>query len=113
MIGDGLRSRTHQRRTTEVDVAIHALNRMLELGGPISRPHRLIPGGLGLLRPSNRSLQHGRVQGSLEHFRLPLQHRQEGRRGRHQCLSGAGDDSHVPPHDRPLQAAPDEAEPPQ
>jgi transposase len=36
VIGDGLRSRTDQRRTTEVDVAIHALNRMLELGRPIS-----------------------------------------------------------------------------
>jgi len=36
VIGDGLRSRTDQRRTTEVDVAVHALNRMLELGRPIS-----------------------------------------------------------------------------
>ena len=36
MIGDGLRSRTDKRRTTEVDVAVHALNRMLDLGRPIS-----------------------------------------------------------------------------
>ncbi len=36
VIGDGLRSRTDGRRTTEVDVAVHALNRMLELGRPIS-----------------------------------------------------------------------------
>jgi len=36
VIGDGLRSRTHRRRATEVDVAVHALNRMLELGRPIS-----------------------------------------------------------------------------
>ena len=36
VIGDGLRSRTDQRRATEVDVAVHALNRMLELGRPIS-----------------------------------------------------------------------------
>jgi len=36
VIGDGLRSRTDRRRTTEVDVAVHALNRMLELGRPIS-----------------------------------------------------------------------------
>ena len=40
VIGDGLRARTDQRRATEVDVAIHALNRMLdrmlELGRPIS-----------------------------------------------------------------------------
>jgi hypothetical protein len=36
VIGDGLRCRTEQRRATEVDVAVHALNRMLELGRPIS-----------------------------------------------------------------------------
>ncbi len=36
VIGDGLRSRTDRRRATEVGVAIHALNRMLELGRPIS-----------------------------------------------------------------------------
>ena len=32
VIGDGLHSRTDDRRTTEVDVAVHALNRMSELG---------------------------------------------------------------------------------
>ena len=36
VIGDGLRSRTDERRATEVDVAVHALNRMLEFGRPIS-----------------------------------------------------------------------------
>src|SRR4051794_12315578 len=36
VIGDGLRSRTDGCRTTEVDVAVHVLNRMLELGRPIS-----------------------------------------------------------------------------
>ena len=36
VIGDGLRSRTDERRTTEVDVAVHALNRMLDLGRPNS-----------------------------------------------------------------------------
>jgi len=36
VIGGGLRSPTDQRRATEVDVAVHALNRMLELGRPIS-----------------------------------------------------------------------------
>jgi hypothetical protein len=36
VIGAGLRSHTDQRRATEVDVAVHALNRMLELGRPIS-----------------------------------------------------------------------------
>jgi hypothetical protein len=34
VIGDGLRSRMDDRRTTEVDVAVHVLNRMLELGRP-------------------------------------------------------------------------------
>ncbi len=36
VIGDGLRSRTDQRRATEVEVAVHALNRMLEFERPIS-----------------------------------------------------------------------------
>ena len=36
VIGDGLRSRTDGRRATEVGVAVHALNRMLELGRPNS-----------------------------------------------------------------------------
>ncbi len=36
VIGDGLRSRTDRRRTTEADVAVHVLNRMLDLGRPIS-----------------------------------------------------------------------------
>ena len=34
VIGDRLRSRTDERRATEVAVAAHALNRMLELGRP-------------------------------------------------------------------------------
>ena len=36
VIGDGLRCRTDQRRATEVDVAVHALDRMLEVGRPTS-----------------------------------------------------------------------------
>ena len=36
VIGDGLRSRTDRRRATEMDVAVYALNRMLEFGRPIS-----------------------------------------------------------------------------
>jgi hypothetical protein len=36
VIGDGLRSRTDERRATEMDVAVQALNRMLELGRPES-----------------------------------------------------------------------------
>ncbi len=36
VIGDGLHSRTDERRATEVNVAVHTLNRMLELGRPIS-----------------------------------------------------------------------------
>ena len=34
VIGDGLCSRTDERRATEVNVAVHALNRMLDLGRP-------------------------------------------------------------------------------
>ena len=34
VIGDGLRSRTDERRATEVGIAVHALNRMSELGRP-------------------------------------------------------------------------------
>jgi len=34
VIGDGLRSRTDERRTTEMDVAVHVLNRMRDLGRP-------------------------------------------------------------------------------
>jgi hypothetical protein len=34
VIGDGLRSRADERRATEVAIAAHALNRMLELGCP-------------------------------------------------------------------------------
>jgi hypothetical protein len=36
VIGDALRSRTDRRRTTEVAIAVHALNRMLEFGRPKS-----------------------------------------------------------------------------
>ncbi len=36
VIGDGLRSHTDERRVTEVKVAVHVLNRMLELGRPNS-----------------------------------------------------------------------------
>jgi hypothetical protein len=34
VIGDGLRSRTDERRATEMGVAVQVLNRMLELGRP-------------------------------------------------------------------------------
>jgi len=34
VIGDRLRAQTDERRATEVDVAVHVLNRMLELGRP-------------------------------------------------------------------------------
>ncbi len=36
VIGDALRSRTDRRRTTEIAIAVHALNRMLDLGRPRS-----------------------------------------------------------------------------
>jgi hypothetical protein len=41
IIGDGLRSHTDERRATEVNVAVHVLNRMLGLGPPELCPHRL------------------------------------------------------------------------
>ena len=34
VIGDGLRAHTDERRATKVNVAVHALNRMLEFGRP-------------------------------------------------------------------------------
>ncbi len=34
VIGDGLRLRTDERRATEVEVAVYALNRMSEFGRP-------------------------------------------------------------------------------
>ena len=34
VIGDRLRAHTDERRATEVDVAAHVLNRMLDLGRP-------------------------------------------------------------------------------
>ena len=34
VIGDRLRAHTDARRATEMDVAVHTLNRMLELGRP-------------------------------------------------------------------------------
>jgi hypothetical protein len=34
VLGDGLRSRTDQRRWSEIAIAVKALNRMLELGRP-------------------------------------------------------------------------------
>jgi Transposase DDE domain len=36
VIGDGLRARTDQRQTTEINIAVAVLNRMLELGRPKS-----------------------------------------------------------------------------
>jgi len=36
VMGNGLRSRTDRRRTTEIAIAVHALNRMLAFGRPKS-----------------------------------------------------------------------------
>ena len=36
VIGDGLRFRKDERRATEITVAVHVMNRMLELGRPLS-----------------------------------------------------------------------------
>ena len=34
VIGDGLRSHAEERRATEMDVAVHVFNRLLDLGRP-------------------------------------------------------------------------------
>ncbi len=52
VIGDGLRSRTDERRAIEVDVAVHALNRMLEFGRPISVRIARPPNGAGVTAPA-------------------------------------------------------------
>ncbi len=49
VIGDELRAHTDERRATEVAVAVHALNRMLEFG----RPRRLTPNGAGINAPTS------------------------------------------------------------
>ncbi len=36
VIGDGLRSHTMEGQGTEIEVAVHALNRMLDFGRPSS-----------------------------------------------------------------------------
>jgi hypothetical protein len=36
VIGDGLRFRKDERRATEITVAVHVMNRMLEFGRPLS-----------------------------------------------------------------------------
>ena len=36
MIGDALRSHADERRATEVEIAVHVLDRMLDLGRPSS-----------------------------------------------------------------------------
>jgi len=58
VIGDGLRSRKDERRTTEVEVAVHGLNRMLAFGRPISV--RIAGPGteVGRVRPHFGSVQH-------------------------------------------------------
>ena len=64
VIGDGLRSRTDRRRATEVGVAVHALNRMPELG-----------------RPSYVRIAMGAGKESLRATRLPSAHIFRPRRG--------------------------------
>jgi hypothetical protein len=62
VIGDGLRSRTDQRRATEVDVAVYTLNRMLDLTQRISVRIALSRTGLRLLRPCPWSVQQRRLR---------------------------------------------------
>ena len=77
VIGDALRSRTDDRRATEVDVAVHALNRMMELGRLNYVRTALPPAGLGLLRPPSRSVQHAgrghQAAAQRSHLKLRMQ----------------------------------------
>jgi hypothetical protein len=65
VIGDGLRSRKDERRATEVEVAIHALNRILAFGRPISVRIASPRMGLGRVRPHFGSVQHGSLRRSI------------------------------------------------
>jgi len=56
VVGDGLRSRTDDRRTTEVDITVHALNRMVELERPSYVRTAKPQTGSGLPRPLSRSM---------------------------------------------------------
>jgi hypothetical protein len=58
VIGGGLRSRKDGRRTTEVGVAVHVLNRMLEVGRPISVRIGRMQMGWGYCDPFVKSMQH-------------------------------------------------------
>ncbi len=57
VIGDALRPCTDERRAAEVEVAVHVLNRMLDLGRPNSVRIASPSAGLGTARPSHRSMQ--------------------------------------------------------
>ncbi len=96
VIGAELRAHTDERRATEVAVAVHALNRMLDLERP-SYVRRLIPGGAGVsasvsLIPAPRS--HSRQAGELRAAKravIPsVQHK------RHKGLNDRAENSHQP-----------------
>ena len=74
VIGDGLRSRTNKRQATEVGVAVHALNRMLELGRPISVRIAWTSDGAGATapKPSIRATRLRSVPCSIELVRCRL-----------------------------------------
>jgi hypothetical protein len=61
VIGDGLRSGNDTRRTTEVGVAVHILNRVLELG---LRPRRMNADGVRDFTTHPRFMQQRRRRGS-------------------------------------------------
>ena len=50
-IDDGQRSRTDRPRATEVDVAVRALNRILELGRPVPVRIARTLDGIGVIAP--------------------------------------------------------------
>ena len=59
VIGDALRSRTDARRSTEVEIAVCALNRMLKPWTPGICPHRISNDNLRGHCVAARSVQHG------------------------------------------------------
>jgi DDE family transposase len=69
VIGDALRSRTDWRRTTEVAIAIQALNRMLELGHPTAVRIAYAKAWGGLSTSTNRSVQHSLIDAYLSEQR--------------------------------------------
>ena len=75
VIGNALRSRTDRRRTTEVAIAIQALNRMLELGRPksvrVSRQWLGVGSGRPPTDPCNTAIERSKAKKLMVGFSFP------------------------------------------